>query len=584
MVSSGAPVKRAPPKRTAELRASTSQLPDISQMSVVGMGGGTRSGGGARPPSLASAAGRPAPKLYLNFAACGAALTDSPSHDSSEMRAHSSDGGGRPLMPVTQAFQACVKVYCTSVAPCYALPWIRGEESHSTSSGFAVALPSGHHRLLVQAQVVENCTRVQVRRDGHAQKYVARVECVGHDCHLAVLNVDDDQFWRGMPALPLPVGLPQTMSEVLAAGFPAGGDELSTSRGVVNRILLGGPSRDLCVQINPGVQAGQAGGPVFLTNGQLVGMACCGREQNAHLSGYIIPMPVIHTFLQNAQVQGVYTPAGPSSAALARPIFVSKCVDSYRVQPIENVELRLQLGLPGRPAEGEDGGVLITRVPKDSPSYGLLHEKDVLLAIDGHQIASDGTVLLHDSIDPLRVNLRHIVQRATLGSTLKYLVLRESKKAVVSVPAQPRLPRLLPARHPTPTPQWLVLGGLVFVPLLPEYEAIVPKSKLAAIHEPPQDGEQVVLLLRVLQAEINIGYEDICGMMETFNGEKVISLAHMNDCVKKLRQQNDHPQLEFVLVTGELLVLDAEICWATEEEIFSVHAIPRRCSLDADDL
>lgn len=489
------------------------------------------------------------------------------------------------MMPVVQAFQACVKVYCTQVAPCFGLPWVRGEESHSTSSGFAATLPSGHRRLLVQAQYVENHTLVQVRRASQAQKYVAEVECVGYDCDVAVLNVDDDQFWRGLPALPLPTGLPQTMAEVLTAGFPSGGEELSTSRGVVNRILLGGPTRELCIQINPTVQPGQAGGPCFLSDGRLVGMAASGRDVNAQYAGYIIPMAVIHTFLQNALVEGIYTQNVPAEGKTERTSeqFMGKSVDCYRVQPLENMELRVQLGLPARPGEGEDGGVLITRVPNDAASHGLLEEGDVLLAIDGHPIAADGTVLLPDGADPLRVNLRYLVQRAALGSTLRYQVLRAGKRTVVPVRVQPRQQRLLPPRQPVPTPQWLVLGGLVFVPLLPDYEAIVPKSKLAAIHEPPsQPGEQIVLLLRVLQAEINIGYEDICGMVDTFNGEKVISLRHMNEMVAQLRRAQEQ-QLEVVLVTGELLVLDAEVCWKTEDEIFAVHAIPRRCSLDAEE-
>ena len=38
-------------------------------------------------------------------------------------------------------------------------------------------------------------------------------------------------------------------------------------------------------------------------------------------------------------------------------------------------------------------------------------------------------------------------------------------------------------------------------------------------------------------------------------------------------------QLDFLLVTGELLVIDAQRCWETEEEIFSMHSIPRRASL-----
>ena len=96
------------------------------------------------------------------------------------------------------------------------------------------------------------------------------------------------------------------------------------------------------------------------------------------------------------------------------------------------------------------------------------------------------------------------------------------------VEATTRKPRLLPPRQPVPRPEWLVLGGLVFTPLLPDYECLVPKSKLHAIHGPPTaECRQVVILLRVLQSEVNIGYEDICGMLETFNGEPVASLAHL---------------------------------------------------------
>ena len=45
-------------------------------------------------------------------------------------------------------------------------------------SGFAAQLPSGERRLFTHAQVVENCTLVQVRRAVDAQKFVARVRCL----------------------------------------------------------------------------------------------------------------------------------------------------------------------------------------------------------------------------------------------------------------------------------------------------------------------------------------------------------------------------------------------------------------------
>ena len=109
--------------------------------------------------------------------------------------------------PVIAALQSCVKVFCTAVAPSYMLPWMRGEESHRVGSAFAAILPSGERRIFTHAQVVENCTLVQVRRAVDAQKFVARVVHVGFDVDIAVLHVDDPAFWEAIPALPLPTAL-----------------------------------------------------------------------------------------------------------------------------------------------------------------------------------------------------------------------------------------------------------------------------------------------------------------------------------------------------------------------------------------
>ena len=468
-------------------------------------------------------------------------------------------------MAIERAFAACVKVFCTAVAPCYALPWVRGEESHTTGSGFAVLLPSGEQRLLVHAQVLENHTLVQVRRSTEAQKYVAKVECVGYDVDIGVLNVEDAQFWRGMPLLQLPSGLPHAMSEVVTAGFPNGGEELSTTRGVVNRVLLGGVTRELSIQMDAAINPGNSGGPCINMNGQVVGMACAGSQ---HAAGYIIPLPVIHTFLQNARM-----------ASEAGHEYIGKSVDHYRVQPLENAELRLHLGLPARPMEGEEGGVLLTKLGPNAACAGVLADGDVLLAVDGVPIAADGTIVLPEA-PTVRVGMRHCVQRVPLGARIEYTILREGERLTKFVDAQTRKPRLLPPRQPTPRPEWLVLGGLVFTPLLPDYEALVPKCKLQLIHGPPTDDcHEVVMLLRVLQSEVNIGYEDVCGMLESFNGEPVLSLGHLARLAQSA-QEAQSAQLEFMLATGELIVLDAPHTWETEGGLFETHSIPARCSFD----
>ena len=90
-------------------------------------------------------------------------------------------------------------------------------------------------------------------------------------------------------------------------------------------------------------------------------------------------------------------------------------------------------------------------------------------------------------------------------------------------------------------------------------------------------------MLRVLQSEVNIGYEDICGMLETFNGIRVRSLAHLAQ-LAAAAEHTPTDLLEVMLVTGELIVLDATRCWETEHEIFSLHTIPSRCSFDVPPL
>ena len=152
--------------------------------------------------------------------------------------------------------KACVKVFVTQVLPSYGMPWTRGDEARSTGSGFVVRLPApwdpatehaaaapaasqlgdgergratsdpplhpnareaaeGARVIVTNAHVVEHSSLIQVRCAGHAEKYVARVLCIGHDVDLAMLLVDDEAFWEGLPLVSLGVLIPRLASEVI---------------------------------------------------------------------------------------------------------------------------------------------------------------------------------------------------------------------------------------------------------------------------------------------------------------------------------------------------------------------------------
>lgn len=78
--------------------------------------------------------------------------------------------------------------------------------------------------------------QVMVRKHGSARKFAARVLAVGHECDIAMLSVDDDEFWSSdVQALPVN-GLPAMQDTCTVIGFPTGGDNVSLTSGVVSRI------------------------------------------------------------------------------------------------------------------------------------------------------------------------------------------------------------------------------------------------------------------------------------------------------------------------------------------------------------
>lgn len=425
--------------------------------------------------------------------------------------------------------KACVKVFVTQVTPSYSMPWARGEETRSTGSGFVVSLPdtddevhpsakaaaAGGRCIVTNAHVVENYSLIQVRCAGSAEKYVARELCIAHDCDLAILLVEDEAFWEGLPLVRVGDGLPRLASEVVAVGFPVGGDDVSATRGVVSRILVGGLTDNLCVQIDAAINPGNSGGPVFDSMGKLVGVAFSGL-MNANNVGYIIPLPVVHTFLRNLRREGAYT---------------GKCSDCFEIQSMENVALRRTFGLH------TGSGVMLSRIPEESNVYGVLQVRDILMELDGVRIANDGTIQLPGTQDLVRVTFSYLVYRAARGQPLRLGVLRNHERMEFEVPAQPQPELLLVCKQPLPRPSYFVAGGLVFVPLMSPYEALIPRRKLdAVLRQPSVEGQQIVMLLMVLRAEVNVGYEEHSGRLASLNDVPITSMRHLKESVEAIKQ------------------------------------------------
>lgn len=402
--------------------------------------------------------------------------------------------------------RSVVKLFTIIKEPNSYQPW--NLDFQKTSGGSACIVPG--HRILTNAHVVSHNLYVQALKPGDAKKYTARVLHVDHDTETALLTVDDPQFFEG--TVPVRFGeLPHRNAQVSVYGFPIGGNELCITAGIVSRIEVRAYTHSqrhlLALQTDAAINPGNSGGPVFM-NDELVGIAFQSyKQKDLEKSGYVVPIPVIrHLFedLDDGEITGV-----PDLGIYT--------------QRIENDSLRDYVGLaPGAT------GVLITRVVHAASADGVLEEGDVLVAIDGTRVASDGSIALrsHD-----RVHFSYLISRQQVGATITVDILRAGQPRTLAITLR-KLVTLVPPPLPGHRPSYLIFAGLVFLPLTYDYmttwkwENVTPRFKHYYYNRlPSARHEQIVLVNQVLAHDINVGYHQIHGaVVERINGIDIVSL------------------------------------------------------------
>jgi S1-C subfamily serine protease len=340
---------------------------------------------------------------------------------------------------VGSLLKSVVKIHVTVQRPDYAQPWQAGAPGTGSGTGFVIS----RRRILTNAHVVSDAKFLEVQRSGEARKVPAHVVFAGHDCDLAVLEVDAEGFLDGMPALEFGTSLPELGQEVYAIGYPMGGTVLSLTRGVVSRVDMhlythSGVDSHLVIQTDAAINPGNSGGPVVF-DGRVVGVAFQALSVGQNI-GYAIPLPVVQHFLADI-ADGRYD---------GYPELGVVTLDS------RNPALRDSLGLtdPSR-------GALIVRVDPFGAGARRLFAGDVLLAADGHPIAPDGSVLLAGA----NLDFNELVERRQWGEKMLFEVWRTGRVARVEVPLD-NPPNPFAYRHEYDTlPEYVLAGGLLFAPI-----------------------------------------------------------------------------------------------------------------------
>ena len=452
--------------------------------------------------------------------------------------------------------EAIVKIYSVTNAPDYDNPWNMHGPQSVTGSGCIIE----GNRILTNAHVVSNQTFIQVRLHGHSKKYTARMVAVSHEADLALLKVNDPGFFQ--KTAPIPLGeLPQVQEKVLVYGFPAGGDMLSTTAGVISRIehqvYAHSLYKLLAAQLDAAINPGNSGGPVVVDN-RIVGVVMQTLKQSENI-GYMVPVPIIRHFLEDLK-DGRYE-GFPEEGIV--------------VQTMENENLKQMHGL-----EEDQSGALVVGTLPESPADGKILAGDILLAIDGHPVADDCTVEFRPKE---RTHMSYYIQLHQVGDHLDLTLLRNGETYSVALHLTDPWGkhRLVPMTRYDERPSYFIYGGLVFSPLTLNYiqtwgnnwGEYAPSNLINYFvnSRPEIKGEEAVILIKVLTSDVNNGYENFVNKrIAKVNGNKVKNLKAM---VHAIQTAAEGDFVVFENEFGSIMALDRKKAEMEQSGILQVYDI-----------
>lgn len=446
------------------------------------------------------------------------------------------------------------KINVVSQEPDYGQAWQPKNPTSSSGTGFYI----GDGRIMTNAHVVAQAKYLTVQRDTDDRPVVGHVKFVGHDCDLAIVEVDDPVFLKSAEALQFTTRLPQLRKPVSTIGYPMGGEQISITEGVVSRIDFRTYAHSMAqshilIQVDAAINPGNSGGPV-VQGDKVVGVAFQSMTQ-AQSTGYIIPPPVITRFLRDIE-DGRYD-GHPDDGLITQP------------GAMENEITRAFHGL-----KAEDGGIKVAHVASYSGLAGVIEAGDVLLAIDGYKIGADGKV----SFEGDRLSFKAIYDLKLVGEFVKLELMRQKTRKTIKVKVPPNKPHVVKDSLYTHYPRYYVYAGLVFMALSRDYMERWGRNwytdapllqrflYMRSDYEPEfLDNRDIIVLADRLPDPFN-AYADnyLQGVLLRVNGQPVKSLETLQETVEKdagpfLTLEFYRPKAPLVFKTAEAKAKNASI-------------------------
>lgn len=433
--------------------------------------------------------------------------------------------------------------------------------TNSTGSGVIIQ----ENLILTNAHVVSDATNILVQKENDPEKYLAEILYIAHECDLALLGVNDKNFYKGTNSIALHTEVPELESTVVTYGYPTGGSRISITKGIISRIENTSYSHSgysfLTVQTDAAINEGNSGGPV-IQDGKIVGIAF-QIKTDADSIGYMIPVPVINHFLLDIK-DNTYDGFPEIWFDLA---------------PLENEDIRSFMGM-----DSSMTGILVTNVFYDKENKLRLH--DIILKIDGIEVANDGSIPYGNG----RILVTDLFSRRQFGDSINFEIYRNGEIINFDLTLVKHKFRINSYNSYDTLPRYFIFAGIIFQPVSLEYlktwkEWYYNADKLMLYYyyynnrdEIFPEREEFIVINHVLPDSANTYISNVDDMI--VNSVNNIPINNLDDLVEAFNHPVDGYHIIKLDNDYKPLVISADNIEETNERILKNYDIPEDRKLD----
>ncbi|TGM99420.1 S1C family serine protease [Leptospira yasudae] len=263
------------------------------------------------------------------------------------------------------------------------------------------------NRILTNAHVVSNSGYLKVKHFNSSKFYKASVQYLGFDCDLAILKVEEEEFFNGVEPLEISESSPSLGSNLLILGYPGGDENITLENGNVSRVerirySFTGLDYRKAIRVTANIVPGYSGGPA-IQNGKVAGITFQVSQSQGNIA-YLIPPEIINHFLKDVEDETYHGFPFPG----------------FSFQNGHSSSLKSYLKIP-------DGlnGILVNTVYPDSSFSDLLKPEDFVYKIDESYLTDEGGIM--DPAGGGGMFIAEMIENKFIGDPIKIFFYRNGK-------------------------------------------------------------------------------------------------------------------------------------------------------------